>query len=231
MASGQNFEKIFLQQSVSGELEKSIRHYAKEHGFPYTVVPKEKLDRLVQGNHQGVIGLLSVVEYQDLEEFIPTLYERGGWPLVVILDGIQDGRNMGGIARSAFALGADALIIPAKESALINEHAMKASAGALNHLPLIRVKSLFTACQYLQQCGFTLFATDLKAEKIINQCRFDRPCGIIMGNEEEGLSPHLLRLADERFIVPMSRDFDSLNVSVAAGIILFEIQQARKSFL
>ncbi len=227
--SGQGFEKIFLQQSITGDLEKAIRHYSKTQGIPYTVVPKDKLDRLVQGNHQGVIGVLSLITYHNLEDFIPHLFERSGWPLIIILDQIQDGRNVGAIARCAWALGVDAMLLPAKESALLNEHAMKSSAGALNHLPLIRVNSLSNACQYLKNCGFTLMASDLRANIKLAECRFDKPCAILLGSEETGLAPHLLKIANERFIIPMIRDFDSLNVSVAAGIIFYEIQESRKS--
>lgn len=228
--SERDFEKIFLHQSITGDLEKTIRHYSKSRGIPYVVVPKDKLDRLVQGNHQGVIAVLSMVTYHDLENFIPGLFDRSGWPLVIVLDQIQDGRNVGAIARSAWSLGADALILPDKESALINEHAMKSSAGALNHLPLIRVTSLTNACQFLRDSGFTLLAADLQGTVELDQCQFDRPCAILLGNEERGLSAHLLKMTHQRFKIPMTRSFDSLNVSVATGIILFEIQQARKSF-
>lgn len=228
--AGQGFEKFFLQQSISGDLEKTIRHYSKSRGIPYSVVPKDKLDRLVKGNHQGVIGVLSLVTYYDLEDFIPPLFERPGWPLIIILDQIQEGRNIGAIARSAWAMGVDGMVLPAKESALLNEHAMKSSAGALNHLPLIRVNSLTNACEYLKNCGFTLMASDLKANIHLAECRFDKPCAILFGSEETGLSPHLLKMANERFIIPMTRDFDSLNVSVAAGIIFYGIQESRKSF-
>lgn len=228
LQAGLAIDKIWLQQGTRGELEKSMRHWCRERDIPMQVVPKEKLNKLAgNNNHQGVVGFLALIEYQALENVLPLVFERSELPLFIILDGVTDVRNLGAIARSAECCGAHGLIIPRKGGALINAEAMKASAGALARLPVCRVNSLVTALEYLQQSGIQLLASDLHATKMIYELDLTAPAAFLLGAEGEGISEALATRADERFRIPQVGVTDSFNVSVAAGIMLYETLRQR----
>ena len=225
--SGQTIDKIMLQQGTRGDLEKEIRHLSKEYGIPVQVVPKEKLNQVTRGNHQGIIGFISLVQYYRLEDVLPGIFEKSETPLIILLDGVTDVRNFGAIARSAEVAGAQTIVVPLKGSALINADAMKTSAGALAKIPVCRESSLAKAIEYLKLSGIRILASDLKAEKKIYELDFRQPLALIIGSEGEGVNPALLREADELFAIPQVGTTDSFNVSVATGIMLYEAMRQR----
>lgn len=228
LKEGAEVSKIWLQQGTRGELEKEVRKWARERNIPVSFVPKAKLDKMVRGNHQGIAALISPTDFTDLEDLIPHIFEAGKIPLLVVLDGITDVRNLGAIARSAEVLGAHGLIFPADHSAPVNEEAVKSSAGALLRIPLCRVKSLASALDLLSASGIHLAAADLQAEATIDLIDLTEPIAILLGSEGEGLSRHSLDRADHRFIIPQYGETDSLNVSVSCGIILYEADRQRR---
>ncbi|MFK7795972.1 MAG: 23S rRNA (guanosine(2251)-2'-O)-methyltransferase RlmB [Aureispira sp.] len=226
LENGLSIDKIMLAKSVKGPYEKSMRQLCKEHNIPLHIVPKDRIDFITRKNHQGVIGLLSYVQYQQLEDVFPMIYDKGEVPLLVILDGVTDVRNMGAIARSAEAMGAHALVVPQKKTAQINAEALKTSAGALTVLPVCRATSLGNAVDYLLMNGVQVVAADLKGQQALHELDLTLPTAIVMGSEDEGIRPHILRKSTP-FSIPMSGTTDSFNVSVAAGIILYESSRQR----
>ncbi len=223
-------EKIYFQQGIRGDFEKEIRHLTKAYRIPVQIVPKERLDMLASGrNHQSIIAVLSFLKYYKIEDVLPGIYERSEMPLILLLDGITDVRNMGAIARSAEVLGAHALVVPSKNSAQINDIAMKTSAGALSNIPVCRESSLIHAAKYLQESGLSLMSSDLQGDKMISEVDFTQPTALVIGSEEKGVNRELLKMSNQRFIIPQSGQTDSLNVSVATGIILYEISRQRRS--
>ncbi len=226
--AGKAVEKVFFQQGERGEMEKEIRHLTKEYGITLQVVPKEKLNKMVKGQHQGVVAYLALVEYQSLEDVLPFVFESGEVPLLVMLDNVTDVRNFGAICRSAECAGAHAVIVPQSGSALANEEAMKASAGALARMRLCRVRSLFSTLEWLQECGVQVVATALsERSEPLYAADLTLPTAILMGAEGEGVHPKLLRMSDKVVKIPQANDFDSYNVSVATGIVLYEVQRQR----
>jgi 23S rRNA (guanosine2251-2'-O)-methyltransferase len=228
--AGKAFEKVMIQQGLRGEAEIEIRHLTKAHGIPLSIVPREKLSKMAggnQANHQGFLGFLALVEYQKLDEVLPFIYEKGENPLLLILDSVTDVRNFGAIARSAEVMGVQAIVVPLQGAALLNGDAMKTSAGALSRLNICREKTLSAVLDYLAQAGVQVVASDLKAEKKVFDIDFTMPTAILMGSEGEGINPALLRRADEKFIIPQVGTTDSLNVSVATGVILYEALRQR----
>lgn len=222
------FEKIMMQQGLRGEAEVEIRQLAKTHGIALSVVPREKLSKMANGgNHQGFLGFLAIIEYQKLEDILPHIFEKGELPLLLLLDNVTDVRNFGAIARSAEVMGVHAIVVPLQGSALLNAEAMKASAGALSRIAVCREKNLSGVLDYLAQSGVRVIASDLRAKQKIYDLNFTMPTAILMGSEGEGVNLALLRRADETFIIPQVGTTDSLNVSVATGIILYEILRQR----
>ncbi|MFN7116560.1 MAG: 23S rRNA (guanosine(2251)-2'-O)-methyltransferase RlmB [Saprospiraceae bacterium] len=227
--SGQTIDKILLQQGTRGDFEKEIRHLSKAYNIPVQVVPKEKLQQFTKGNHQGIVGFVSLVQYFHLEDVLPGIFEKSETPLILLLDGVTDVRNFGAIARSAEVAGAQTIVVPLKGSALINAEAMKTSAGALAKIPVCRETSLAKAIEYLKLSGIQILASDLQATKMIYELDFQQPTAIIIGSEGEGVNPALLREADALFKIPQVGTTDSFNVSVATGIILYEAMRQRLS--
>jgi 23S rRNA (guanosine2251-2'-O)-methyltransferase len=225
--SGANLDRVYLQQGIRGDFEKEMRRLCREHDIPLQYVPKERLDKMVRGNHQGIVGYLSLLTYYRIEDLVPLVMEKGEPPLILLLDGVTDVRNFGAIARSAEVCGAHAIVVPKSGSALINADALKASAGALTSIPVCRENSLTTATEYLQQSGIQVFASDLKSEKLLFDLDLSLPAAFILGSEDEGIQPALLKRATERFIIPQKGKTDSFNVSVAAGIMLYEATRQR----
>jgi 23S rRNA (guanosine2251-2'-O)-methyltransferase len=225
--SGRALDKILLQRNTSGESLAEIRELAREHNVPIQVVPAEKLDSMTMANHQGVIAFAALVQYLDLQQVIDHTIAAGAIPLFVMLDGVTDVRNIGAIARSAICCGAQALLIPDKGVGALNEEAMKSSAGALERINVCRVNSLLKAVDTLHLNGIKVFTSEMNAPRKVFELPLTEPCCIVMGSEDKGVQPYIRKAADEHFTIPMSGDFDSLNVSVAAGIILYEAMKHR----
>jgi len=227
LGSGKSIERIFIQRNAGGDIIRAIRELALEHRVPVNAVPEEKLNHLSRANHQGCIAIASLVTYHDLQDVISFIVEKGDTPLFLVLDGITDVRNIGAIARSAVCCGAQAIVIPEKGIAPLNEEAMKASAGALEHIYVCREGSLLKALDTLRLNGFRVTASDGRGEQLLHECDFRMPVAIIMGSEDKGIQPELLKRSDVIFRIPMATDFDSFNVSVAAGIVLYEASKQR----
>jgi 23S rRNA (guanosine2251-2'-O)-methyltransferase len=227
MQAGRAIDKILFQRNVSGESIGEIRKLAEKRGIPIQQVPVEKLLSLSRANHQGVIALAALVTYMDLQAVIDQVVSSGQTPLFVLLDGITDVRNIGAIARTAVCCGAQAMIIPDKGIAALNEEALKSSAGALEKIHICRVSSLLKAVDSLHLNGILAFASSMRSDKKVFELEFNLPCCLMMGSEDKGLQPYLNKAADELFTIPMAGNFDSLNVSVAAGIILYEAMKKR----
>lgn len=227
MQTGKQLERIYLQSNVHGEIIDEIKKLAEKNQVPINKVPVEKLNNFNVSNHEGCVALIAKVQYQDLQDVISFVVEKGEVPLFLILDGITDIRNIGGIARSAFCFGVHAIIIPDKGVGALNEDAVLTSAGALEQIAVCRVNSLMKTVDDLHMNGIKVFASEMKATKKTYDCNFAEPCAIVMGGEEKGIYPALLKICDDKFQIPMTGDFDSLNVSVATGIILYEAVKQR----
>ena len=227
LRSGQLIDKILLFKNASGESINDIRLLAKTGNVPVQFVPVEKLNSLTNIQHQGVVAFKSGVTYQDLQQVIDWVNESGDAPLFLMLDGVTDVRNIGAMARSAVCCGAQAIIIPEKGVGALNEEAVKSSAGALEKIQICRVQNLLKAAETLHLNGIKLFTSEMKAAKKLHQLNLQEPCCVVMGNEEKGIQKGLADEADEHFTIPMKGDFDSFNVSVAAGIIMYEAMKQR----
>ena len=229
LESNVSINKIFTikQKQEYKEIYKHIFSEAKKQGIPIQYVPKEKLDYLYKGNHQGIIAEASPIKYLDLNDFLENL--KKDQPLLLLLDGITDVRNFGAIARTSLAAGVDGIIIPQGGNVQITDDAIKSSAGALLKIPVIRVIHLKDAIYQLRSYDFSILAATEKAQKSIYEADFKKPIGLILGNEEKGIQPSLLKLCDEILKIPIIGNIDSLNVSVSAGIIIYEIFR-QKSF-
>lgn len=227
LENGMSIDKIMLSQSVKGDFEKELRTLCQAKNIALNIVPKERLDFVTTNNHQGVLAFLAYIEYQNIEDVFPKILEKGEVPLIVILDSVTDVRNMGAIARSVEAVGAHALLLPEKKTAQINAEAIKTSAGALNKIAVCRTHSLGSAVEFLINNGVQVFAGDLRANSMLHELDLTQPTAIIMGSEDEGVRPHLLRKATKWFKIPMRGTMDSFNVSVATGIVLYEALRQR----
>src|SRR5687768_3988774 len=204
-----------------------IRQLAKQQNIPVNMVPVEKLNSFTRANHQGVVAFASTISYYDLQQIISFVVEKGEIPLFLVLDGITDVRNIGAMARTAVCCGAQAIIIPDKGVAPLQEDALKSSAGALEKIFICRVNSLMKAVDELHLNGIKVFASSLDAEKNTFDCDFREPCAIVLGSEEKGIYPALMKICDEKFKIPIPGDFDSLNVAVATGMMLYEAMKQR----
>lgn len=224
---GSQLERIYLQTEARGMLVDEIRSLALRNHIPVNKVPLAKLNSFNVPNHEGCIALLAKVQYHQLQDIISFVTEKGEAPLLLILDGITDIRNIGGIARTAYCCGVHAIIIPDKGVGALNEDAILTSAGALEKIAVCRVNSLMKTVDELHLNGIKVFASEMTAAKNIFNCNFKEPCAIVMGSEEKGIYPALLKICDEQFSIPMANNFESLNVSVATGIILFEAMKQR----
>jgi 23S rRNA (guanosine2251-2'-O)-methyltransferase len=227
MRAGRAIDKILFQRNVSGESIGEIRKLAEKRGIPIQQVPVEKLLSFTRANHQGVIALAALFVYMNLQAVIDQVVSAGQTPLFILLDGITDVRNIGAIARSAVCCGAQALIIPDKGIAALNEEALKSSAGALGKIHICRVSSLLKAVDSLHLNGILVYASSMHSDKKVFELPLDLPSCLMMGSEDKGLQPYLNKAADELFTIPMAGNFDSFNVSVAAGIILYEAMKKR----
>lgn len=225
--SGRAIDKILFQRNVSGESIGEIRKLAKEFNIPIQQVPPEKLGAITKASHQGVVAIAALVQYMDLQQVIDHVTGNGDTPLFVMLDGVTDVRNIGGIARSAVCCGAQAIIIPDKGVGALNEEAMKSSAGALERIHICRVNSLMKAVDTMHLNGISVLATEMTATKMVFETDWTVPCCIVMGSEDKGVFPALLKICDDKIKIPMPGEFESLNVSVATGIVLYEAVKQR----
>jgi 23S rRNA (guanosine2251-2'-O)-methyltransferase len=227
--SGREIEKIMLSSSLKGTAAGEIRTFATKNHIPVQFVPNEWFNKLGRINHQGALCYLSVIEYQPIEQLLLSVYERGETPFLLILDRITDVRNFGAIARTAECAGVHAIIVPSRGHALITADAIKTSAGALNTIPVCRADNLKEIIDYLKESGLQIVSATEKADKYHMEINFSTPVAIIMGSEEDGVSPAYLKMSDEMARIPMNGEINSLNVSVATGIMLFEaVRQRRK---
>lgn len=227
LESGKQLERIYMQATVHGEVIDTIKALAEKNLVPINKVPVEKLNSLNVSNHEGCIAVISKIQYQNLQDVISFVVENGETPLFIMLDGITDIRNIGAIARSAYCFGAHALIIPDKGVGALNEDAILTSAGALEKLAVCRVGSLMKAVDELHLNGIKVFASEMTASKKVYELELNEPCAIVLGGEEHGVYPALMKICDAQFQIPMTGDFESLNVSVANGVILYEVMKQR----
>jgi 23S rRNA (guanosine2251-2'-O)-methyltransferase len=225
--SGQQLDRIYLDARAQGPDINDIKKLASQFAVPVNYVPVAKLNGFNITDHEGVVAQIAKVQYQNLQDVISFVTENGEVPLLLILDGITDIRNIGGIARTAFCTGVHAIIIPDKGVGALNEDAILTSAGALEQIAVCRVNSLMKTVDELHLNGIKVFASDMKAEKNIADANLTEPCAIVMGSEEKGIYPALLKICDEKIKIPMAGGFESLNVSVATGIILYEVMKQR----
>lgn len=224
VASDQQVERVLIQNGLNSSLLNELRTNLKEHDIPFQYVPVEKLNKMTAGNHQGVVATIAAVKYHAFMELVETLPETA---LVVLLDHITDVRNMGAIARTAECTGVSALILPDRGSAALNEDAIKTSSGALLRLPLCREQNLKTVVNLAKQYGYQIVAATEKGAVHYRTVDFRRPTLLILGNEETGISPELLKMSDVRAKLPIVGEVASLNVSVAAGVFMYEALEQR----
>ena len=227
LREGNQLERVFIQRNASGEIIEEIRILAQKLQIPINSVPLEKLHSLTKANHQGVIGLNSIIQYIDLQDAIDHVVQQAMIPLFVMLDGITDVRNIGAIARTALCCGAQLLIIPDKGIGAFNEEALKSSAGALQKIMVSRVPSLLKAIDTLHLNGIRVLTAEMKSEIRIFDTDMSQPLCLVMGSEDKGIQPYISKASDVKFTIPMAGDFDSFNVGVACGIILFEASKQR----
>jgi 23S rRNA (guanosine2251-2'-O)-methyltransferase len=230
MQSGQQLDRIYLDTRAQGQDVNEIKGLASQNGVPVNYVPIAKLDSFNIANHEGCVAQIAKVQYQNLQDVVSLVIENGEVPLFLILDGITDIRNIGGIARTAFCTGVHAIIIPDKGVGALNEDAILTSAGALEKISVCRVSSLMKAVDELHLNGIKVFASEMTANKNITDVDLTEPCAIVIGSEDKGIYPALMKICDEKIKIPMKGDFESFNVSVATGIILYEAMKQRFGF-
>jgi 23S rRNA (guanosine2251-2'-O)-methyltransferase len=227
LEAGKEIERIFIHRQAKGEAMQELKKSLLQHGISWQDVPVEKLNRLTRKNHQDVICFISAISYAPVEEIIQSVFNRGKIPLILLLDRITDVRNFGAIARTAECTGVDAIVIPDQGSAQVSPDAIKTSAGALNIIPVCRVRNLRNTVSYLKESGLKIFAATEKGNRLTFYADYTSPTAIILGSEESGVSNDLLQLADEKIRIPLMGNIDSLNVSVACGMILHEVMRQR----
>ncbi|MCQ2278403.1 MAG: 23S rRNA (guanosine(2251)-2'-O)-methyltransferase RlmB [Bacteroidales bacterium] len=225
--AGTQIDKVLIQNGLQGQLVQELKFKLRTAGLPFQYVPVEKLDRMVTGNHQGVVATISPITYHQMQEFLPQLEEEGRTPFLIMLDHVTDVRNMGAIVRTAECAGADGVIVPDHGSAQINEDAIKTSSGALLRMPICREANLKTAVNLAKQSGLQVVAATEKASKNYLEVDFTQPTLLIMGSEDTGISNELLKLCDERAKLPIRGEVQSLNVSVAAAVFMYEVLRQR----
>ncbi len=220
-------EKVLISKSAHGDIIKQIIETCREKNIYVQFVPEVKIQSLSKANHQGILAFTSLIQYFDVQEIIDFIFDKGENPLLLILDGITDIRNVGAIARTALGLGVHAIIIPKKGSASINDDAIKISSGALLKIPVCRVDQLSTTVKDIKNNGITLIGLDGQGQKYIAETDFNKPLALIAGAEDEGISKDVQKLLDEKVKLPMSEELESYNVSVATAIALYEVNRGR----
>lgn len=224
--AGRQFEKLYIRKGAEGQLMMELKDLIARHRLRYQEVPVEKLNRLTRGNHQGVVAVVAAIAYVELQDILDRVPDDET-PLIVAFDGVTDVRNFGAIARSAECAGAHGLIAPLKNAAPVNAEAIRSSAGALTTIPVTRVGSVRMTLASLQQQGFQIVAASEKSRKLLYDADFTKPTVFVMGAEDTGISPAVLKLCDEQLAIPMIGHIESLNVSAAAAVMLFEVVRQR----
>ncbi len=227
--AGKKIDRLLVRQGLQGALYHELMTEVRKNNIVYQIVPVERIELVTRKNHQGVLAWLSIIEYQNITNLLPMIYEKGEDPLVIVLDGVSDVRNFGAIVRTAECLGAHAVIIPEKGSARITADAVKASAGALHSFPVCREKSLMKTVAFLKESGLKVICAVEKSASAADQSSLTGPAVLVLGSEDKGINRELLSLADYMVKVPVSGNISSLNVSVAAGILIYEIIKQRSS--
>lgn len=227
LEAGKEVDKILVKRDIQSELSRELFAALKGRNIPVLRVPVEKLNRITRKNHQGVIAFISAVEYARVDTLVPTLYEEGKVPFLVLLDGITDVRNFGSIARTCDCAGVDAIIIPSHNSVTVNADAVKTSAGALHTLPVCREKNITDTLRYLKESGIRIVCATEKGTKNYTQSDYNTPVCIVMGAEDTGIPVEHLRLCDDWVSIPQFGNIESLNVSVATGVVLYEAVRQR----
>ena len=225
--AGKTIDKLFIQKGLHNDLFAELWKLVREKRINYKHVPLEKINRLTRKNHQGVFAFISPIDFHNIEDVVPALYEQGKNPLILVLDRITDVRNFGAIARTAECAGVDAIIIPEQNAAAINADAIKTSAGALHKITVCRTWNLKLAIQFMKESGIQLVGCTEKTQDNMYKPDYTSPTAIIMGSEEDGVSPEFLKMCDARAKIPMAGKIASLNVSVATGVILYEALRQR----
>ena len=227
--AGKEIDRLLIKKDLQGELSRELFSAIKGYDIPVQRVPVEKLNRITRKNHQGVIAFITPVTYQHVENLVPTLFEEGKEPFFVLLDGVTDVRNFGAIARTAECAGVNAVIIPSRNSVSVIADAVKTSAGALHILPVCRENQIASTIRYLKNSGIRIVGATEKAELDYTHATLDGPICLIMGAEDKGIQPEHLALCDEWVRIPILGQIESLNVSVAAGILIYETVKQRNN--
>lgn len=227
LQNNKTIDKIFIQKGLSGNLFQELQQHLSGGDYNISYVPVEKLNRLVKGNHQGVVAKISPVEFADLEEVVSKTLEKGTSPLFLLLDQIDDVRNFGAIIRTAECCGVDGIIVQKKGGAPVTADTVKTSAGAIFNIPLIKVDHIKDAIYYMQSSGIIVIAATEKTDDLLYSKELSQPLALVMGNEGKGISPSVLKIVDEKAKLPMQGTIGSLNVSVACGAFLYEIVRQR----
>ncbi len=225
--AGKDIDKIFLSKTLNNDTAQEIINRAKALQVPVQRVPVQKIDRITRRNHQGVLAMMAAVTYYHVEDLVPQLFDDGENPFIVVLDGVTDVRNFGAVARTCECAGVSAIVIPDRESVSVNADAIKTSAGALNHLPVCREHNLVNAVKMLRDSGFKIVGTSDKNSMPYTQGDYTGPVAIVLGAEDKGISPEIMKLCDTRVLIPEFGHINSLNVSVAGGIMIYEVVRQR----
>ena len=228
VAAASAFSLGLVKRELSGDLFLEMQELLRRYEIPMQKVPLERIDRITRKNHQGVIAFTSAITYQKLENIVPLLYEEGKIPFILLLDGVTDVRNFGAIARTCEVAGVDAIVIPERGSVSVNADAIKTSAGALHSIPVCREKNLKEAILFLKNSGIKVVAATEKAASFYTETDLSLPVAIVMGSEDMGVAPEHLRICDELVRIPQSGTIQSLNVSVAAGVLIYEVVRQRR---
>lgn len=225
--AGKEIDKILVRKDLNGDLASELFDMIRDHRLLIKRVPIEKINKITRKNHQGVLAILSAVTYNTLHNLVPQLYEEGRVPFLIVLDGITDVRNFGAIARTCECAGADGIVIPMHGSVSVSGDAMKTSAGALNYLPVCREKNIAGAVRFLKDNGYQIIAATEKSLINYTEADYTTPIAIVMGAEDTGISPEVLKLCDTLVGIPQFGHIQSLNVSVAAGVMMYEAVRQR----
>lgn len=225
--AGREIDKVLIRKDLSGPLASELLGVLRAHKVVTQRVPEERINRITRKNHQGVVAFLSAVSYHSLSHIVPELYEEGITPFIVVLDGITDVRNFGAIARTCECAGVNAIVIPERGSVSVGADAVKTSAGALMSLPVCRERSLSGAVKFLKECGYTIVAATEKSDTRYTEGDYRGPVAIVMGSEDTGISEDIMRQCDMPVAIPQFGRIQSLNVSVAAGIMIYEVVRQR----
>ncbi len=225
--SEKQVDKVLMKKDLGGELARELLSVTREYNVPVQRVPVERINKVTRKNHQGVIAFMAAVDYYHVDDIVPALYDEGINPLVVVLDGVTDVRNFGAIARTCECAGVNCIVIPERNSVSVNADAVKTSAGALNYLPVCRERNLVKAVQYLRDSGFKVMGASEKTDLNYTKADFTGPVAIVLGAEDTGISTDVLKLCDTLVAIPEFGQINSLNVSVAGGIMIYEVVRQR----